>query len=305
VRQLPPLSALRTFEAVARLKSFSRAAHELNVTQSAISHQIRVLEEHLGLILFKRLYNGIELTAQAELLLPVSSESFDSIAKVTRKIKEKRPSLVLHSSTSFALRWLLRRIGEFERAYPNITVLFSSCSPLLERQGPGCDIEIVYEAAPPMTGSATTLLLDEWMMPVCSPELLQSSRIQPGEIPRHRLLVNSPDQWDWKCWGRFANINAVEMEEALGKGIVFDADAAAIDTAISGQGIALVNLAYAKSELDSGVLVPATNVDPFKLGAHYLQLKGTDSISTRTFTRWITERATETIEEIRNAYTLS
>lgn len=304
MRKLPPLPSLRSFEAVARNKSFSKAAKELNVTQSAISHQIRVLEEHLGLLLFRRLHNGIELTTQAEHLLPVTRSSFDEIARAVSEIREKRPSLIVHCSTSFALLWLLRRIGEFERAYPDITVRLSSWSPLLEEQGQSYDIEVVYESDPPSKQNSAVCLLDEWMMPVCSPELLQSSRISPADIVRHRLLVNSPNRWDWKCWGKFADVDTAQMNDALDKGIVFDADSSAIETAIRGQGIALANLSYAKPELDSGVLVPAVQIEPFKLGAHYLLPCANPSISSKTFTRWITDRAEETVEEVKNAYTL-
>lgn len=304
MRQLPPLPALRTFEAVARNKSFKRAAMELHVTQSAISHQVRVLEENLGLLLFRRLHNGIELTPQAELLLTVTRGAFDEIAKAVLEIREKRPSLIVHCSTSFALLWLLRRIGEFERAYPDITVRLSSFSPLIEDQGNVYDIEVTYFQAKDLADASSKPLLDEWMMPVCSPEYLNAARIEPCAIIEHRLLINSPDLWDWREWAKLTGMEPSDMNDALARGIVFDADSSAIETAIRGQGIALANLAYAKPELDSGVLVPAVRHDPVRIGAHYLNLTDNPSIASKTFARWIRDRATDTIDEVRNAYAL-
>ena len=104
MRQLPPLAALRAFEAAARLRSFKRAATELNVTQSAISHQVRVLEDHLNILLFRRVHSGVELTPQAEHLLPVASTSFDRIARAVREVRDNKTTLTIYCSSSFALR---------------------------------------------------------------------------------------------------------------------------------------------------------------------------------------------------------
>ena len=298
VRQLPPLQSLRAFEAAARHGSFLKASRELDVTQSAISHQVRTLEEHLGLPVFRRFHNGIELTQQGEELLEVATPLFDSVARKIAEIRGSRPSLSVSCSPSFALRWLLRRIGEFERAYPEIVVSLSCGSPFPPGGSRIFDIEIVYRMDPPTEAVPDTPLLDEWMMPVCAPGFLRTSRIAPRDVIDHKLLVNNPDRRDWQRWAAFAGVDPGRMEEALSMGTVFDTDTAAIEMALCGGGIALANINYICAELDGGVLVPALMIQPFRLGTHYLRLRETASPSARTFSRWIADRATSALEEI-------
>jgi len=302
MRRLPPLNSIRAFEASARLRSFSRAALELNVTQSAISHQVRTLEDYLNVSLFQRLPNGIELTPQAEAILPVATSAFENLSRAMLDVSTKRNGVMLYCSTSFAIRWLLRRVGQFELASPDIAVRLSS--------GPGAegsmrdmlDLEIVYEETPPKSKN-TKLLLDEWMLPVCSPEYLEERQLEPAGVLAHRLLANDPNGWDWLQWAKHNGIDAAAMQDSLAQGISFTADTAAIETAAAGQGIALANLYYVKPELDSGALVPATNVESLRLGAHYLVQRGRETQATKTFTQWIENCAKETdaeIMEIRN-----
>lgn len=305
MRQLPPLQALRAFEAVARHASFNKASHELNASLDAIQHQVRVLEEHLGLLLLRRFGDRVELTQQGEHLLPITRLSFDGIARQVDEIRGKRPSLIVHCSTSLALRWLIRRLGEMEASCPEITVSLACGLSFPPEYNSQFDIDIVYGMDGPPEDESTVLLLEEWMIPLCSPSLLQSATIAPADIVKHRLLINAPDKRDWKRWAAFANVDAIRMEDALGHGMVFDADSSAIETAIAGQGIILANLNYVQSDLESGALVPATTVRPFKLGAHYILLGETPSMAAKTFTRWITKRAAETASEIRNAYSLT
>ena len=293
MRRLPPLNSLRAFEASARLRSFSRAALELNVTQSAISHQVRTLEDFLNVSLFRRLPKGIELTPQAEVILPVATSAFDNLSRAMVDVSAKRNGVVLYCSTSFAIRWLLRRIGQFELSFPDIAIRLSS--------GPGAessirdmlDLEIIYEMTPPKNKN-TVLLLDEWMLPVCAPNYLDGVQLEPTGLLEHRLLANDPNFGDWMHWAKHNHIDATAMQECLGRGISFTADTAAIETAAAGQGIALANLYYVKPELDSGALVSAVDVEPFKLGAHYLVRRRGGDKAIQTFTDWIENCAAET-----------
>ncbi len=306
MRQLPPLAALRAFEAAARLRSFKRAATELNVTQSAISHQVRVLEDHLNILLFRRVHSGVELTPQAEHLLPVASTSFDRIARAVREVRDNKTTLTIYCSSSFALRWLLRRIVDFERVYPDINVQLSSFSPLIERHDELYDIEIVYLRDPEKPTSASTVeLIREWLLPVCSPEYLGGVPLPASKVTERRLLINSPDKWDWQCWSRAAGIDHAAMLQALERGVVFDADAAAIETATAGRGIALANLCYARGELDSGTLVPATDTDPFPLGAHAMIQHSANNYAVKTFSKWLLERAGETCDDLKRTFAVS
>jgi len=297
MRRLPPLNAVRAFETSARLQSFSRAALELNVTQSAISHQVRTLEDYLNVPLFRRLSNGIELTPEAKRILPVATNAFETLSRAMLDISAKREGVTVHCSTSFALRWLLRRIGQFELASPEIAIRLSSGTVQDEFTPEALDLEVVYETSPPKNKN-TTLLLDEWMLPVCSPEYLKGQQLETNGLLEHRLLANDPNCWDWMQWAKNFDIDAAAMQECLAKGISFNADTAAIETAVAGQGIALANLYYVKPELDSGALVTAVNVVPFRLGAHYLVRRRWDSQAIKTFAHWIENCAEETAAEV-------
>src|SRR6201982_3405215 len=143
---LPPLSALRAFEAAARLRSFSQAAAELNVTPAAISHQIHALEEDLGIRLFQRRNRSIELTASARVLLPGLSEAFAGIRAAVRRLRAHNDTgtLTVTASPSFAAKWLVVRLNRFQERWPEIDVRISATDNVIDLSTGDFDIAIRY-----------------------------------------------------------------------------------------------------------------------------------------------------------------
>lgn len=304
MRRLPPLAAYRAFEAVARHVSFVEAARELNVTRSAVSHQVRALEEFLGVSLFRRLATGIQLTADAERLLPEATEALNMIAESTKLVTEKRPSVYLHCSTSFALQWAARHIGRFENAHPNILVRLSTASGADKTNVEHVDLEVLYYELG-AKAARKELLLPELLLPVCSPEFLNGERFSAAELLQKRLLKNSPSGWDWMQWCKSVSLPTEMANDALEIATSFDVDSAAIQAACNGMGIALANLCYVKPELDSGVLVPATDVKPFELGYHKLAARVELKSYQKKFVDWLEDCARETIADVQDWHALS
>ena len=179
-RSLPPLPTLRTFEAVARQLSFTRAADELALTQSAVSHQIGALERHLGARLFSRLNPGIELTAEGRIFLDGARAGLDSILLATDRIRSRfRVGMLTISATSaFATWWLVPRLGRFAALHPEIEIriaVIEGREPDLQRDG--ADVAIVQRPARAAADSAIEMpLLRETIFPVCAPTLLGRAR---------------------------------------------------------------------------------------------------------------------------------
>src|SRR5262250_2288036 len=173
----PPLPTLRTFEAVARQLSFTRAADELALTQSAVSHQIGALEQHLGTRLFSRLNPGIELTAEGRILLDGTRAGLDSIFLATERVRNRHRvgMLTIASPSAFATWWLVPRLGRFAALHPEIEVriaVIEGREPDLQRDG--VDAAIVQRPARAAADSAMEMpLLRETIFPVCAPPLLR------------------------------------------------------------------------------------------------------------------------------------
>src|SRR6202043_3010005 len=170
---LPPLSALRAFEAAARLKSFSRAADELSVTPAAISHQIHALEQDLGVSLFRRLNRPVELTASARVLLPGLTDAFAGIQASVRRLRAHNDTgtLTVTASPSFAAKWLVLRLHRFQEQCPQIDVRISATDDVVDLSKGDFDIAIRYGTGN-YPGLAIELLLKNEVFPACSPQLL-------------------------------------------------------------------------------------------------------------------------------------
>ena len=304
MRRLPPLTPYRAFEAAARLLSFREAARELHVTPSAISHQVRTLEEHLGVALFRRAPGGVELTADAERILPDATAALNLIAASTKIVTEKRPSVYLHCSTSFALHWASRHIGRFENAYPNILVRLSTESISDSSGVEHVDLEVQYCEGPSKANDKHALL-PEWLLPVCSPEYLGGERLSPEALMEKRLITNNQSGWEWMEWCKSFDVSHDIAYEALDLATRFDVDAGAISAATRGMGVALANLCYVKPELDSGVLVAAANCEPFELGHHRLVARVDLTAFQKKFVGWLQDSATDTRSDIESWHRIS
>ena len=261
-RSLPPLATLRTFEAVARNLSFTRAAVELALTQSAVSHQIRALEDHLGASLFGRLHRGIELTTDGRVLLDGVRAGLDSMLLASERVRSRRRVgvLTVAASAAFATWWLVPRLGRFASLHPDIEVRIAAMDgrePDLWRDG--VDIAVVKRPANLADRDRVEMpLLREIVFPVCAPSVLH------GEFPlrslhdlvRHTLIESDTAEADdteftWSSWLARCGL----QQEQRARQLRFSHFGLALSAAIDGLGVALGRSPMVDAELASGRLV--------------------------------------------------
>src|SRR6185312_1409960 len=201
--RLPSLNGLRAFEAAARHLSFTLAASELNVTQTAISHQIRRLEDELGIKLFIRQNRALALTPKAREYLPGIRAAFNDLRLATDRIQRRGADRVLTVSTlaSLAAKWLLPRLSGFQEAHPDIDVRITTSTSLVDFRDGDVDAAIRYGRGEWPGLRADWLMADE-LFPVCSPALLKGPRAlkRPEDLANHVLLHSSNNDDDWRLW---------------------------------------------------------------------------------------------------------
>src|SRR5947208_16924847 len=212
---LPPRSARRAFETAARLKSFSKAAEELNVTPAAISHQIHALEQDLGVQLFHRLNRAVELTVSAKVLLPGLSDAFAGIQASVRRLRAHNDTgtLTVTASPSFAAKWLVVRLHRFQERWPEIDVRISATDNVVDLSAGDFDIAIRYGGGR-YPGLEVEPLLKNEVFPACSPRLLENGPPlrTPDDLRRHALIHDQAvdrepmaPSWAWRMkWSRCA-----------------------------------------------------------------------------------------------------
>src|ERR687893_2087202 len=202
LRRLPPLNALKAFEAAARHESFTRAAEELCVTQGAVSHQVKALETELGLKLFTRERQRLIITEQGREYLAVLRDAFDRIALGTERLKQRQSSGVLTVSTSpdFAAKWLVNRLGRFSEAHPEIDLRISATMHHVDFAREDVDVAVRHGDGN-WPGLDAVRLSPEQLFAVCSPKLLSGPRSiqEPADILKHPLL-HIDDRKDWARW---------------------------------------------------------------------------------------------------------
>jgi LysR family glycine cleavage system transcriptional activator len=258
-RQLPPLNALRAFETAARHMSISQAANELRVTPAAISHQIRILEDHVGLPLFIRNGRGLALTDAGSAGLRDLREGFARLGAAMDAIDSLGEAGVLSISVapSFATKWLLPRLDSFQSAHPEIDVHVSASMELANFVKDGVDLAIRYGAGR-YSDVAVERLLAESVVPVCSPEFLK--RNGPfnslGDLVEATLLHddspdNDPSCPNWEMWLTAAGARHIDAS----RGPRFNQSSLVIEAAVLGRGVALAKTALAARDLRHGRLV--------------------------------------------------
>lgn len=260
-RPLPPLPTLRTFEAVARNLSFTKAADELALTQSAVSHQIRALEEHLGARLFQRLHRGIELTADGRGFLEGARAGLDTILLASERIRNRRRVgvLTVAAPAAFAIWWLVPRLGRFAALHPDIEVRIATIDgrePDLRRDG--VDLAVVKRPARSAARNPIEMpLLREVVFPVCSPSLLNgASPCGPADLAQYPLIecdaAETEDiEFGWSTWlARFG----LQGEPRIRR-LRFSHFGVALSAAVDGLGIALGRSPMVDAELAAGRLV--------------------------------------------------
>ena len=272
-RRLPPLNALRAFEAAARHLNFSRAADELSVTPGAVSQQIQNLEDYVGAALFKRTPKGLLLTDAAQTALPALREAFDRLAEaaslLTAAVDGRR--LTLTAPPSFAAKWLVPRLGAFEQAHPQVDVWLSAAIELVDLAAGEVDVAIRYGAGR-YPGLEVHRLFAETVIPVASPEHLAAQPLlTPGDLANHVLLHDgSPDLDDscpdWTMWLAARGLKGVDSM----RGPRFNQSSLVIEAAVNGRGVALAKRTLAAADLEAGRLVAPLQIATAVDFAYYL-----------------------------------
>ena len=259
-RQLPPLNALRAFEAAARHESFTRAADELYVTQGAVSHQVKALEETLGVQLFNRKPQGLMITQAGQDYLEVVRDAFDRLALGTDRLLQRQNSKILTVSTSrnFASKWLVHRLGKFAEAFPDIDLRISASSHVVDFAREDVDVAI-RNTSGKLSGLEGTRLYKEELFPVCSPELAQ----RVSKPNAYSEILNLPmlhldNREDWGKWLDAAGID--KKEQQIISGPIMNQSGMIIDACVDGQGVALARTALVAQDLIAGRLVRPFNL---------------------------------------------
>lgn len=252
---LPGLTGLRAFEAAARHLSFARAAEELHVTPTAISHQIRKLEDQLGLKLFQRRIRAVDLTREGEAYLPSVRAAFEDLRVATAKLRAIQPggAVTVSTTTSLAAKWLLPRLADFQSQHPDIEVRLTTTTRLVDMVADGIDLGIRYGRGN-WPGMAAEWLMAEDIFPVCSPALLTGAKPlrHPEDLAQHTLLHLSLYPDEWQHWLTAAGLPA---RLAAGPGLTFDLNLMVLAAASDGLGVALGRTAYVEADLAAGRLV--------------------------------------------------
>ncbi|HNE41219.1 transcriptional regulator GcvA [Accumulibacter sp.] len=249
-RRLPPLGSLRVFVAAARSQSVTGAAAELHLTHGAVSHQLRQLQEQLGVALFERHGRGLKLTAQGAVYAEQVARALGEIGQATEQLLAMRDYRRLRVSCmpSFAARWLLPRLGSFISHHRELDVEVQSSARLADIKGGEADVALRFGHGR-YPGLSCRLLMRDWYYPVCSPEFIARHALldpaQLGELP----LLRSNDEL-WQPWFTAAGLIVDEPQ----RGAVFDDSNLMLMAAASGQGVALARHTLALDGLASGAL---------------------------------------------------
>ena len=249
-KRLPSLNALRVFVAVARSGGVSRAAEELNLTHSAVSHQIRSLQSELGVTLFEKSGRGLMLTEQARAYVQRIESAFKEIEEATLDVTtHNRHRLRISTIPSFAARWLLPRLGDFIATCPDVDVEVQSSHRAADVKGGEVDIGIRFDTGP-HPGLYSERLMRDWLFPVCSPEFAKKYALCDASGIDGVPLMHS-EREPWSSWFPAAGIVADEPEH----GILFNDSALMLQAAAAGQGLCLARQSIVYDELQSGRLV--------------------------------------------------
>lgn len=290
MRNLPPLDAVRAFEAAARHLSFNRAAEELHVTPSAVSHRIRTLEERLGTRLFDRLTRRVVLTGDGQVLLAPIQSALDQMDTAFQRVRGGRDdgSLTVQASPNFATEWLVPRLLGFQDEHPGIEVKLMTTRGHDGRRldFENIDLAIWYGNGrwPDVTSEK---LLREELVPVCSPELLSGDQplATPADLRKATLIHVLMRIGQWRNWLEAAGVEGADPE----RGPKFQNTPLALEAAMAGLGVAIANRAFVADHLRDGRLVIPFEQDLPSESAYYLiyPRNGLQRGSARAFRQWL------------------
>jgi LysR family transcriptional regulator, glycine cleavage system transcriptional activator len=258
-RRLPPLNALRAFEAAARHLSFSAAAAELHVTPAAVSHQIKALEDDLGVKLFRRLNREVRLTDAGQSCLPGLRDGFDRIAEAVGLAQRQDAAgiLTVTCSPALAAKFLVPRVEAFRTLHPDIDLRVDASMHLVDFARENVHVALRYGRGH-YPGLNAELLLRTEVVPVCAPALLRGAHPirNPADLRHHTLihdetLAHDQSCPEWAMWLRAAGVAGIDV----GRGLRFNQVALALDAAIAGRGVVLTRNVFAADDLAAGRLV--------------------------------------------------
>ena len=301
-RHLPPLNALKAFEAAARSESFTRAAEELCVTQGAVSHQVKSLEETLGIKLFNRERQRLVITDAGREYLGVVRDAFDRIASGTERVLQRQNAgaLTVTTSPDFAAKWLVNRLGRFAEAHPGIDLRVAANLHQVDFAREEVDIGIRHGDGN-WSGLDAVRLCTEQLFPVCSPKLMSGrNRIaRPSDLLKFPLL-HLDDNKPWSRWFEAAGI----ADPELPRGLVLNRRSMLIDAAIDGQGVALARPTLAAWDLINGRIVR-----PFDIGLRlsktfWIVCPKTSSTKPKikTFREWLLAEAADDARRLKKLF---
>jgi LysR family transcriptional regulator, glycine cleavage system transcriptional activator len=287
-RQLPPLNALRAFEAAARNGSLTRAAQELSVTQGAVSRHITQLESWLGAKLCLRQRRGIETTPQGADLAAVLRTSFDQIEAQTQRLRARSNdnTLRIKLPPTFAIRWFVPRLARFHALHRHIDVQITTSHQQVEFDRDDVDL-CIHSGADPIPGAICRKLFGEILLPVCSPGLLERAPPikTPADLCRFVLLCSMHRTADWPDWVNAAGVSTIDGNS----GLKFENSALAYQAAVDELGIVMAQRAFVEDDLRTGRLVAPFDLRVPTARGYYLAYPRSrrDSPLIRAFEHWI------------------
>ena len=298
LQPLPPLNALKAFEAIARHLSFAKAADELHVTPAALSHQIRALESQLGLELFYRRTRAIELTDAGRLIYPGLHAGFESVRNALGELDRARGHniMVISATPGLVAKWLMPRLWSFLRAHPDIDARVSAAMKVVDFSAEGVDVAIRLskQVAPDLHAEK---LFEDSMLPVCAPRLVEQGLRKPADLARFPLIhydfatsMHTPPVW--ADWFPIAGLQGVDVT----RGLRVNAADHALDAAVSGAGVVLSHKLIASDDVHSGRLVAPFGPElPLTSAYYFVCPKGNETRpKVRAFRDWLFAEMEET-----------
>lgn len=307
--RLPPLNALRAFEAAARHLSFKKAAKELHVTPGAVSHQVKLLEEHLGAALFRRLTRALELTAQAQAMLPKVREGLESLNSAVEQVRAREDpcALTVMAPPNFAARWLVPHLAGFTHSHPSLELHVASRPAMIDgrENGQVAPVADAREDAPLVMvrfgnghypGQRVDEVFSPVYVPVCSPKLLKGKHAlrTPEDLRFHTLLhddtvVEEGARPSWHDFLEKAGVKDIDVA----RGPHFSDASLALEAAIEGMGVVLAMKPLVSAEIEAGRLAMPFNITAPTSYAYYVvtpeNTAGNRSVS--AFREWLLKEA--------------
>jgi LysR family glycine cleavage system transcriptional activator len=298
---LPPLDLLQGFEAAARTLSFTKAAEELCLTQSAVSRQIRALEEHLGVALFQRRPRSLTLTEQGIALQRAAAELLERLQEATDRLRASGavPHLTVSTTGGFASLWLIPRLRTFTAQHPDVDVRISATYKIVDLERTGVDVAVRY-CTPEEAPDGVIRLFGEELFPVCSPALQSQGghRLRTiADLEHHSLLHmdHARDHMDWDTW--LAAYGHAGLRPAAS--VRFDTYEQMIQAAVGGQGVAMGIGRLVSGLMASGQLIAPFGQSSIGTRAYYIVRSAVthDRPQVRAFVEWLVTEATAAMQE--------